>query len=203
MFQLNPQAARDGSGSAGAFIQQTGAYIGTIVAATQYKAPSGAEMMNISFQANSGEKAPYLSICYKKKDGSDNEIGVNQINALMACMKVRNTAPVNGSINAWDKNAGKEMPQQAIIFPELMDKPVGLFLQRELSTYNGEDKEKVVFYAPFNADTQQTAQEVLDQSEAKSIERMKETVKDYDKRQKGGYSTQSESAEQFEDDVPF
>lgn len=185
MFQLDQKAARDGSGSAGAFIQQTGAYVGTIVAATQYKAQSGAEMMNISFLSSSGEKAPYLSICYKKIDGSNNDIGINQINALMACMKVTQTAPVIGTIQVWDKGAGTEIPQQATVFPELMNKPVGLFLQRELSTYNGEDKDKVVFYAPFCADTQQTAQELLDNIPASSIEKMKGTVKDYDKRKKG------------------
>ena len=97
-------------------------------------------------------------------------------------------------------------------FPALTGKPIGVFLQKELSIYNGEEKAKMNLVGSFEADTQLTASEILDKSvtpknySSKLAWLEKKPVKD--SRGKGGnvsppQQSQHTAPESFEDDIPW
>lgn len=207
-FNLDPNAAREGSDRASNRINATGAYTGKIIQAYVHKGnETQSEGLKIDFESDEGQTVSGLYICYKNKEGQDNKIGINQINALMACLKLRQVNQAQGTISTWDYDQNKEVSKPAIVFTEFIGQPVGLFLQKELSTYDGTDREKMVFFAPFNAETRQTSIEILDNKPAETIQKMIEQVGDKDKRQSVSRSAQNNMqdpyADPFNDDIPY
>lgn len=140
MLQYNQEAALEVG--AGGFIQESGFYGGGKIVESKFvTAGNGAQGVELSFESADGLKANYLTIYYRKADGTDNKYGLNLINAIMGVTKT---------------------PQMQS-GTELSGKPIGLALQKVLySKKDGSDGYKFEVKIPFVGQTNQTLKEALE-----------------------------------------
>lgn len=169
------------------FITETGAYIGRIIRAYAEDSSSGAGFVVLDFLSQSGQKAT-IKTCVQSINGEET-FGANIIHALMTVLKVPETRAVIKTIKDRDGNSF-----QVSFFSELCQKTVGLFLQREnyLNT-KGEEKFSLILLTPFDANTMQTAKEIIEGLEAKDIAHKKESIRD--KQRKPSVKANSSAAE--------
>lgn len=158
-YALDTDSAR-GAGQSGNFISETGKYKGVFTRAEAVTSKKGTEGIEFSFRADDKREAEYLTLWTYNKEGKE-LYGLKMLNAIMTCVGAREIKPVDGTVDKWNGNA--KVPTKATIFPALMGKPIGLLLQRaEYEKDDGSVGSKVEIFAPFKADTEQTAAEVLD-----------------------------------------
>lgn len=204
-YQFDSKMARKGSGGTGGRLRETGKYLGIIEWARELKFSSGAVAVEIKFRSVDDQTAE-IKIFTSGKDGI-NDIGLSQLNALMACAKVRAINAIQASVEAFDKDQKANVMQPSLVFPELAGKPIGLMLQKEYYEHEGNLKDQINFYCPFSADTEQTAREILDQKGVvKDVQKIAESLKD--KYRKGSQNAQAHTAPtstptDFDDDIPF
>lgn len=102
---------------------------------------SKAELIELTFETESGQSVNYLTIYHKKKDGSPNDFGIQRIQSIMGCTGVRELST-------------HQEPDGALTCPELKDKQVAFALEREnYRNANGEDKFKFDIKAVMSART--------------------------------------------------
>ena len=163
MFNLDTNAAKTDD-AIGSRINESGIYAGSIVRAEWTKSPSSqAEFLNLDFKTDEGKEANYMSICFKKGDGTSS-FGYNIINKMMACCGLR--------------QLNKQQLGEKTVCPELTNARIKLALQAEADWYadknTGEQKPttNMHVYVPFKADSGQSAKEVLEQSAAELITKL-------------------------------
>lgn len=176
-FQYNQESALKAGASD--YINESGAYVGKLsTKLVKGKNGSLSEALELSLSSPEG-KANYLSIWYKKKDGTENTNGVSMINAIMGITQTRATTI--------SKRGDDE------IIPELEGKEIGLVLQKILQTkQGGGDTYKFEIRLPFHPQTKKTLKELIDNLPATAVATMLETLHDKDERVKGGQSHQSQ-----------
>lgn len=208
-YSLDPQSARKGSGSAGS-IDETGAYVGKIALAKHIHTDSGASGIQINFESEDGQKANFINVFTHGKDGSV-IFGMDTINALMTCLKVRELNPEQREVEEKDFQSGQIQKVKRDVYPDLMEKPVGLILRKEWYVKQSqEDGYRFAIFAPFNAQTGQLATEVLDDKPAEGKDKIAATLKDKgapkSRTASGGSQSQTAGAppvDDFDDDIPF
>lgn len=168
MFQYNQDSALKAGGTAG----QTGAYEGTILSAVYGASEKkNTKYLELTFEADGGEKFSFLTLYYQKADGAEVKGGASMINAIMGLCKVQqlSSRPLAGT------NVNEA--------PELAGKKVGLVFQKVLYTkIDNSDGYKFEIRLPFLPGTRQTLKEAIEQSEAKTVDRMIATLTDKDER---------------------
>jgi len=210
-FNLNPNLAKEGSEGAGfQKITTSGAYTGIITKAKFVTAKSGTTGIEFAFECVSGATADYITIWLTKPDGT--QLSAHKVlHALLMCLKVKEAAPVDGQVEEWNSATNKREIVSAVIYPALMNVPIGLLLQaEEYQKDNGDIKTSMNLFAPFVADTKQMAIEVLDTQPPSALDRIMPTVKDKKLPQaRSQQATQQQSGQQqppadiYDDDVPF
>lgn len=203
MFTYNEEQAVKGGQSN--FISETGAYIGKITAAKYTKSQGGAQAIEFSIETDDGQQGNYLSIYYKGKDNNELPSGVNMIQAIMGVTGVKElTVQRQGNDD---------------IAPELANKRVGLFLQKELITKNdGSESYRLQIICPFSPVSQKTLAEHLSNEEPKRIQWLLNHTQDKDSRTKNPPRQEQYQAQHqyyqstapapqnnvgFDDDIPF
>lgn len=216
MFNLDVEAAKT-SDSISNRINESAIYTGTITRAEWSKSQtSQAEFFNVDFKDDEGKEANYMSICFKKGDGT-NSFGYNIMNKIMACTGQRSL----NKVSIGDK----------VTCPELTNARVSFALQAEHDWYQDKQTQEwkptvnMVISTPFKADTGQSAKEVLEQSPAVAItttvvsdRKPKDKPVDnlvpqqsaapqmtpaYDPNGPQSYGTKQEPSNDFDDDIPF
>ena len=95
--------------------------------------------------------------------GKRNEGGYQLVNAIMACLSLRNVGdPQPITVEVWDKDAGQRVKSTTQGFPELMGKDIGLLLQMEIEKNSEKGLPRPTIFAPFSAESEKTASEILD-----------------------------------------
>lgn len=203
-YKLDPQAARNAS--KGGYIKRSGAYTGVITQAVAIIANSGAAGVELSFKAVTGAQANYITL-YTHNAAGQHIFGFEQLCALMTCMKVKE---INSTDTTLKKSDGTLVNVDA--FPALINKPVGLVLQREeYKKKDGSIGEKMVFASAFDANTRQIAEEILDNKPAKLLEEILVDLQDKKpKLQKSkpaappqNMPPQDQDLAAFADEIPF
>lgn len=162
MFALDQNAARAADNKS-AFIDEAGKYIGTFTRAEYMeKQETGSTGIGFTFKSREGAEAQfYVNLSYQH--GTRNDGGYQLINALMACLSLRNVgAPQSIEVEKWDKDAGQRMRVNVYGFPELMNKEVGLLIQMEIEKKSEKGLPRPTIFAPFSAESEKTASEILD-----------------------------------------
>lgn len=169
MFQYNQEQALQ-AGESG-FINQTGAYVGKITSAKWVKAKSSyAAALELSFEDINGLKANYISLWHTKSDGQPNPFAQQHIQAIMGLTGVQQLTAIQGN--------GEE-----IHCPELINKPIGLVLQKILFTkQDGNEGFKFEIVVSSHAQTGQTMKEKIEGKAAERVRKIMETLKDKDER---------------------
>ena len=171
MYQLDTTEARKAD-SAGGMISEIGKYIGTFTQAVDVTARTGTKGVALNFQSNAGQKAR-LSIYTMKTDG-EKLMGYQALMAIMTCLKLRQITDKEGTAMKWDNDTKSEVSVQAVIFPELCNKPIGVLLETEDYIKNdGGTGTRMVLRGIFQAETELTATEILDKkTKPEQLEKM-------------------------------
>lgn len=216
MFALDQNAARAADNKS-AFIDEAGKYIGSFTRAEYMeKQETGSTGIGFTFKSREGAEAQlYVNLSYQH--GTKNDGGHQLLNALMACMSLRTVAaPQSIEVEKWDKEANQRVKTQVYGFPELMNKEVGLLIQMEIEKNSEKGLPRPTIFAPFSAESEKTASEILDPKKpapAKLEKMVQQIMKKpvVDRRPKGqqstgydGYSGGSQSAPPADwDEIPF
>lgn len=157
---------------------------------------SNAEALELNVTTEAGQQVNFLTIWHKKADGSANDIGHKQINALMGVTGVRN---LSQSLRGNDR-----------ICPELHSKPVMLALEREnYMKGDGTDGFKFNIKAFMSPQSGKTVAEHVNGEPAKSVEYWRERFAKNPTGNQPQQSAQSAPAAQgiddggFDSDIPF
>ena len=200
-YDLNTKGAREIGASPR--IAEKGAYVGKFTRAQAVTAQSGAEGIEFSFETDTGLRADYLSVWTHDSKGTE-LYGRKVLDAIMTCMKVRS---ITAEPTPWKGRDGatETIPQ----FRALLGR-IGLFLVVEhYEKKDGTPASKMSLVMPFEADTERTASEVLDQAPAKSFEGILASLRDKPVQKRKPTATRSPmtaSGTAFDDmdsDIPF
>jgi hypothetical protein len=211
MYTLSTEAAKKAD-VIGAYISETGKYVGTFVRAeklvSQAKSTDG---IGFTFRDESGRECRFD--VWTQKQNGEALSGLNQINAMMACLQQRALTVSQQTVKKWDNGAEAVMP--APCFAELMGKRIGLLLRAEEyekmkdGRKTGTTGWRMGLFAVFQADTELMASEILSRK-TQPEQLAKVTAMLADKPLKAGAARTAESSghgmpevpAEF-DDIPF
>ena len=214
-YSLNADLAVAGSTGGFQRITQSGPYIGIFSKAKYIMAATGAEGLEFTFKADDGAEANFLRL-YTHNSTGEETYGYSQLNALMAVLKHREITPQAMQVMEYDHSTGKEVSVQIDAYPQLMNQPIGVVLQRrEYRKNDGSVGEAMDLIAFFHPETRQTGGELLQQKPASTIDGVISSVKDKTlpatgnppvtrtARPAGMPATAVEAMQSFDDDIPF
>jgi hypothetical protein len=159
MLTLNPNSAKQAD-VINSSIKESGKYIGVITRAEVLKSAAGNAGIGLSFKSDGGETADYLDQYLGETDGKPWG-GTNIANAILCCLKLKQASIGKVKFDKWNKETKTRAEVTVDGYPDIQGKRIGFLLQKELSTYEGKTKEKLVIFGVFNADTELTASEIL------------------------------------------
>lgn len=163
MFNLDANAARSADNKS-AFIDEAGKYIGDFTRAEYMeKKETGSTGIGFTYKSRDGAEGNfYVNLTYQH--GTRNDGGYAMLNAIMACLKLRTVgAPQPTKFEKWNSETRQREEITAPGFPEFIGKPIGLLLQMEIEKTSTTGMERPIIYAPFSAESEKTASEILDQ----------------------------------------
>jgi hypothetical protein len=188
---FNQDAALKAGGSD--FLQEGGAHTVTITSAKYISAKTGSQGMEFEIKTDSGQSAKFITIYYKKADGSIINGGYSTLCGIMFFLGLQGLSMQNVGADSFA--------------PELAGQKVGLFLQKVLYTKNGGGEGyKFDIRAPYKFDSLHTVREAQDNKPATAIQNWINSYQDKDERQAGG--AQASHSNSFEsqptnDDIPW
>jgi hypothetical protein len=159
MYKLDVEAAKKADNKT-QFISERGKYVGVFTRAEVIESSKGTEGVGFSFKSNDGQEARF-DVYTRKSDGSL-LMGYDAINAIMAVLKVREAAPKTATVKSWNPDTQALEDKQAECLVDLMNKQIGVLLYvEEYEKQDGSVGKGMRLYAPFQADTELVASEVL------------------------------------------
>lgn len=216
MYTFDANEARKAD-QKGGYINETGKYKGKFTRVEELTAKTGTQGVGFTFVSEDGKTANF-SVYTIKEDGTKLS-GYQFMMALMACMGLRGTGEaVMKSVKRYDYDAKQEYEEDAPLFTSMMDKPIGLLLQ--LCEYEkerdrvktGEYGWKIEPYAPFKADSELMATEILNKAgKPEMLAKMVASLKNRPLKNKSSAPTRSASTSaaggnrfsDMDDDIPF
>ena len=148
-YTLDATSARNAE-SIGKFIRDTGKYKGVFTRAEllistekgsrgiEFDFVSDGKECTLQLWTHSGTGEPYSAL--------------NMVNAIMTCLALRGIQPKKMVVEKYDYDSKQRHKVEVTAFPDLMNKPIGLLLQKELSIYNNKERSKMLIFAAFNAE---------------------------------------------------
>lgn len=136
-------------------ITESGKYVGRFTRAEAIVSRQHTEGVEFTFETDDGQTADFLT-CWTYNERGESLYGLKVLNAVMTCMRVKQLAPRQMQFQ------GRDGARVAEGFPDLMDKRIGLLLQREeYVKRDGETGYKFNIALPFEASSGLTAGEIL------------------------------------------
>lgn len=175
-FTLDAKAAIAAE-SKSSVITETGAYYCTIKQAIVSKTKNGA--VEVAFEFNTESRCIARARVYpQNSDGSVNEYGVNVIQAMMVCLRIRTLNTDTAIVEVLDRDAGRTVKAQADVLP-VAGRKIGVVLQKVIGEHNGKPTAKTEIYAFFEYDSNLTASEILNKKDKpEALARLLSIVKD-------------------------
>lgn len=212
MLTLNPASAKSADNLSSG-IKETGKYIGIFTRAEQLQSQKGTKGVGLSFKSDDGQTADYLDL-YTVNSKNEELPSAKTVNAILAVLMLRGAKVDNIEFEKWDKESKSRVTFEGPGYPDLMNKKIGLLLQKELaSDQNGEDRERMIIVGVFQAQTELTASEVLGKKTApEKLSKMVESLMARpvrDSRKGGGKPHQAAGQQHYnggpmpDDDIPF
>ena len=192
-------------------IEDTGAYVGVLTKVKWITSAKGAQGYELDFKSESGQVAERLGIYTIGKNGQALTIGEANIAALLCCLSVGEANAVAGTVEEYDFDSQMKVMNNVYLFPDAMNKPIGLFLQKDVYTKsNGDDGIRMQLECSFRAVDRMIAKEIIEKQPATHIDKLTEWMGDKDSRTNKTaaapqYDQQQASAvaTDFDDDVPW
>lgn len=166
MYTIDASAARKAD-AIGQYINETGKYVGMFIRAEKLVSrEKGTHGIGFTFKADDDRETRFD--VWTKKANGENLPGLNQINAMMACLRLRDLSESIQRVKKWDTAQNAEAVMDAPCFADLMNKKIGLLLRSEEyekmkdGHKTGETGWRMNLFACFQADTELMATEILD-----------------------------------------
>lgn len=198
-FKLNTASAKQvGVNSR---IDTKGAYTGVITRAEAVTSSKGTAGIEIAFRSDAGQTADYLNLWLVNSEGKE-LFGRKVLDALMTCLRTQTIAPQQARVKKWDSDANAEVVAAATVYPELMNKPVGLLLvAEEYEKNNGDTNWKMTIVGAFSHDGLMPV-EILDRKSQGLLPKVVEQLRDRPLKKKpsrnsGGYGSDYGGADQY------
>ena len=207
MYNLDPKAAKEAD-QMGGRIDETGKYTGLFTRAENVMSTKGTKGVEFSFKSDDGRSADFLTLWTVNNEGKE-LYGYKALMAIMTCLKVRSLSPVRQQVEKYDFELNAKTMVDAEVFQELMNKPIGLLLQREeYRGNNGGVKSKMVIAVPFDPATNFTASEILDKAaKPEALEKILARLRDRPLKepanQPSSQPAQAAAYDDFDDSIPF
>lgn len=210
MYTLDTKLASKAD-SIGAYISETGKYTGTFVRAEKLVSTNkGTDGIGFTFRADDGRECRFD--VWTRKGNGEALSGLNQINAMMACLSLRTINVSQQNVKKWDN--GQEVVMSAPCFADLMGKQIGLLLRAEEyekmkdNQMTGETGWRMGLFAIFQAGTELMASEIMARKTVpEQLAKVVAQLADKPLKKQGGSARQQQataSANQFaDDDIPF
>jgi hypothetical protein len=210
-YTRDDQLAVQPETNAGGRIETSGAYIGHFTLAKEKIAKTGTKGIEFNFEAEDGRVARYLSLWLTRANGEKIEYPYSLLSALMACLNVKSIESTPATVDEWDAAASTMMPTEVQTFPDLMNKPIGVLLQREERLWEGKTYVSMKIAQFYDPSDRSTPAEIISgkrsgQALEKLVGNLRETVVRNDAPPSGAAPT-GDSTGNFaaidDDDVPF
>lgn len=197
-YTLNTEQAKQAE-SFGKYLSESGKYAGVLTSAKGVISKQKTEGIELSFKTDDGKEANYIQL-WTYNSAGEGLHGLKVLNALMTVLRLRDLTPTNGT----------EDGKQITTFPALTNKRLGLVLQREEYAKNdGSDGYRLLLMAPFDAQSEMTAAEILNKAgKAEALTGILSFIKNNPVRRQKAHATNNQTApaagypEAF-DDIPF
>lgn len=168
MYTIDATAAREAENFSN-FLSETGKYKGKFIRAEKLVSSNkGTHGIGFTFESDSKQTTRF-DIWTMKAQG-EHLMGFKTLSAIMACLKLKTLAVGTGPVERYDYDTKQRYTVQAEIFPDLLNKPIGLVLvnteyekMRE-NKKTGETGWRLELVAPFEAATEFTAAEIMDRA---------------------------------------
>lgn len=194
-------------------LDATGEYIGTFLYVIARKARSGTDGVELHFVERATKREAKITLWTHKADGEPLS-GFNTLQALMTCFQLRNIRAVPQRVELYDAKTKAKQVQEVDVYPDLMNRPIGLLLQRAPEEYRSDQGElkvanKLELYAAFQPDTRLVASEILQRTQQpEKLDKMKAGLKDRPLKhlpagQAGGHGPAPTGFDDDDMDIPF
>ena len=212
-YTLDTGAAKSAE-TIGKYIRETGKYKGKFTRAElMFSKNTGARGIEFDFVSEDGKEC--TTQLWTHNGAGDSLPAINMVNALMTCLSLRGIKPQKMQVEKYDYDSKQRHHVQADAFPDLMGKPVGLLLQKEISLYEGKERTKMLIFAAFQIGSEKTASEIIDRVATPSmLAKLTAGLTDKDSRSKGqkaaskpaaypGPGSTASHTHDLDDDLPF
>lgn len=142
-------------------IETTGEYVGVFIQAKQRVAKTGSKGIEFTFKSNEGGIARYLTLWLERTNGERIPYFYGLLSGLMACFKLRQIETVEAVSDEWDSSVGARVPTKIDSFSELLDRQVGVLLEREERVWEGRAHVSLRIVEFFDPVTRQTPPEII------------------------------------------
>ena len=168
MYTIDATAAREAENFSN-FLSETGKYKGKFIRAEKLVSSNkGTHGIGFTFESDSKQTTRF-DIWTMNAQG-EHLMGFKTLSAIMACLKLKTLTVGTGPVERYDYDTKQRHTVQAEIFPDLLNKPIGLVLanteyekMRE-GQKTGETGWRLELVAPFEAATEFTAAEIMDRA---------------------------------------
>lgn len=166
-------------------IDENGPYVGRFKRAESIVSTNtGTKGILFEFNAPGGGIAQF-SLYTEKADGS-RVFGFNIVQAIMLLLGVKSLKAVPGKVQQFDEDQGKSVEVDGEVYPDLLDKDIGVLLQKELYTKrDGKDGFRMNLVLAFHPTSKLTASELKDRKvKPEKLEKTMKSLKTKDSREK-------------------
>ena len=210
-YTRDDQLAVQPESNSGGKIETSGAYIGRLTQAKERTAKTGTRGIEFTFEADDGRMARYLTLWVARANGEKIEYPYSLLSALMACLDVKKVDSVAALADEWNAATGTWAPTEAQVFPELLNKAIGVLLQREEREWEGKTYVSMRIVQFFDPSDRSTPAEIISgkrsgQALEKLVANLRESVVRADAPPTGAAPVGAEPgnfAAIDDDDVPF
>ncbi|MEW5788621.1 MAG: hypothetical protein AB1899_12290 [Pseudomonadota bacterium] len=210
-YSRDDQLAVQPESSFGAKIEKSGAYVGRFTLAKERAARTGTRGIEFTFESEDGQTARYLTLWVARANGDKIEYAHGLLSALMVCLDVKTISSAPVTVDEWNAELGAWAPAQVEAFDALMNKPVGVLLQREERVWEGRTHVGMKMVDFFDPRDRSTPSEILagtrsGQGLARLVDNLREKVVRLDVPPGGAAPEAAKGAGFYgvdEDDVPF
>lgn len=160
-------------------IETSGAYVGRIVLARERIAGTGTKGIDLAFEADDGRVARNMTLWIERANGERIPYFYGLLSSLMVCLGLDKITSSQALVEEWNPESGQRQAVQREVFSELTDRPLGIVLQREESTWEGQARVAMKPVGFFDPRDRSVASEILDGSRAgKGLDRLLQTLKE-------------------------
>ena len=172
-YQRDDQLAVQAEGKFGGRIETSGAYTGRLTLAKERTARTGTKGVEFTFESDEGQIARYLTLWVSRANGEKIEYGYGLLSALMTCLGLESIESRPDTLDEWQADTGQWLPAQVEVFEALMNKPIGVLLQREERVWGGRTQVGMRIVEFFDPRDRRTAAEILGNvRQAQSLDRL-------------------------------